>query len=147
MIRETKGGALEVRYESDTDIVVVVYPPGKIEEDAARIVIEELTRFMTEKRGEPAFVLVDARHLTGITSEARRAFGGSGVEARKMAESPSYISAFGGSLVYRTLSNLLIKAVMLMSPHTVMRLDADEAASRAWLNEQRRAYLARKAQS
>jgi hypothetical protein len=147
MIYETKSGPLELRFEEVTGFVFLVYPPGQIEADSAAIVIEALTRRLAET-GEPTFVLVDGRRLTGISSEARKVFGGSAHDAPKSTRTQSYVSAFGGTVVYRTLSNLVIKAAaMLISTQTVMRLDADEAGSRAWLTEQRRAYLARNART
>jgi hypothetical protein len=54
------------------------------------------------------------------------------------------VAIFGGSLAFRTVARLVLKALMLVSKQTILTLEADEAEARAWLTKQRNAHLAQK---
>ena len=141
---ETRTDKLKVWFEEDTEFLCVVYPAGRLEGETARELMEKLIPYQVGRGKEPSFILVDARHLTGISPEARKAFG----EARfSDARGLSYIATFGGSFAFRALANLVIKALMLVSKQMVLTLEVDEAAARAWLAEHRRNYFAGKAKT
>ncbi|HVJ93400.1 MAG TPA: hypothetical protein VM580_26545 [Labilithrix sp.] len=56
-----------------------------------------------------------------------------------------YVAVLTGSVVTRTFGNVIMKALSLVQREIVARVEAEEATARAWLTEQRCAYLASKA--
>ena len=145
MSQRAKVEELVVRYEPDTGFICVIYPPGRLEEAGAIYISETITRYHLELGGgDPAFVLTDNRHLTGISPEARKWF----VEARNKEgahNAKTYLAVFGGSFATRTFGTLLMKALMLVSDKLIATVESDEETARAWLSAQKRVYLDRKA--
>jgi hypothetical protein len=146
MSSEGKVERSAVRYEPETGFICVVYPPGRFEEDMARDVIANIMEHhRSECPGQPAFLLIDARYVTGISPEARKVVASARYEdPRNLDETKTYLANFGGSFAFRALANLVVKALMLVSTEMIATVEADEASARAWLSEQRRTYLARK---
>jgi len=148
----------EVRYEADTGFVCLTQI-GRLEGADARMIIETMTAYHTQHIGlsEPLYMLIDIRQATSMSPEARKIFAESQKDLsaeQRSSDSQRRLAIFGGSFALRSFANLLMEAMRLASRAFGANADAglaewtvkvDEATARAWLTEERRVYLARKA--
>ncbi|HVJ90114.1 MAG TPA: hypothetical protein VM580_09950 [Labilithrix sp.] len=135
-------GGVEGWYESDTGFICIVYPRGVVDEEMATAAAKLTKTLGAElfRRGEPLFILADNRNTTGGTPKARKMI----ASEAKTDTGQIYVAVLYASFAARTLGNVLMRALSLVQGGIVGRVEAEEAPARAWLTEQRRAYLARK---
>ena len=132
-------GEHEMWYEPDTRFVRFTHRGTITEAD----VIEMTAFFLEKSAGDPTFLLADNTKAMGYTAEARRAF-----KESQMMTLGVYLGVFGSPMAVRVMMNLMVKAMVLIPGiNLFVHATADEPAARAWLTEERRAYLARKAKT
>ncbi|HVJ93909.1 MAG TPA: STAS/SEC14 domain-containing protein [Labilithrix sp.] len=138
MTNEIQIGEHSVCFESDTGFSVLRCR-GKVDESEAIAINDAVIKNYLERvgRGQSFFCLVDVRHLTSVTPEARRAIANGG----RMGER-ACVAVVGGSFAIRVLLNLILKAMLLASDQLVAVAVPEEDEARAWLAERRRAFLA-----
>ena len=154
MIDPVKSEHVDIRYENATGFLCVTVQ-GRIERADAAVLVETTTSFLTNYVGrrKPYYLLIDIRHASSISPEARKYFADApkASPAAKELELGRRLAFFGGSLPLRAISNLLMQALSLAklalskaeeSLDGKWTLEADEAAARAWLTEQKRIDLA-----
>lgn len=132
---------VEVWYEAATGFIVVAYPPGIMDKTAAVRLGDLLNPLLVETtgRGEAVFVLINQRHATGMSMDARKVLAEAGRTQLPMLKQ-AYVASFGGSVAFRVLANLIIR--LFGSKRLQVRMESDEETARAWLTTQRRAYFA-----
>jgi hypothetical protein len=141
MAEVTKIGHHEVRYEPDTGFVRIING-GTTEEAEAIAIVDALIKYANIGSTDKAvFVLADVRKLVPTGPKVRRVY------ATHLPEREMYVVLFGAPFAMRIAYNtLLVTALQMFTKRPfVTEAVADEATARAWLTEQRRAYLARKA--
>ena len=131
-------GPHEIWFEPDTGFIGVVQV-GTLDGAHATSMVEHLAEY-AKRSGGATFVIGDDRRAMGLTREARSVFVSSDV-----VRSECHVALFGASFAFRAVVNLFVKALTLTGSKFVIHAEADEAKARAWLAEQRRAYLARSA--
>ena len=132
--------SFDVWYEPETRFICIRYAPGKIQESHARRLTETVKRYLREHCAEAdaVYFLVDIRHASGMSAEARKAFAESaGRQNNEMFRGHFFVGIFGGSLAFRVFLNMLMKALRGVSNRVIGTLEADEASARAWLNERK----------
>ncbi|HVJ90677.1 MAG TPA: hypothetical protein VM580_12800 [Labilithrix sp.] len=121
------------QYDPETGIIRVV-PNGPISATDAGELMR--LRHRDVPNGEAAFFMSDNRNVE-LTAEARK------VLATEWEIGETYYAGWGAAFAQRSMLNLFMKALSLKYPIKA-NMFAEETAARAWLLEQRRAYLARK---
>ena len=124
-------GPHEVEFEHDTGFIVMRQSGELTAEHAKQITAHFVGLGLDDK---PTFLLIDNRNATGMTPEARKAFGESKVSR---AGQKSYLGIFGGTFAFRVMANLVMTAMKLAGQDFVGTMAADEAAARAWLTKQK----------
>ena len=100
---------------------------------------EYIANYMRDvPRGEAGFMLCDNREATGNSGEARRIF------AKEWDAGEVYMAVFGTPSYYLPIVNLFHAGLKVLRPGTTGRSFTGEAEARAWLAEQRNAYLERR---
>lgn len=128
-------GHHELWYESDTGFIGVVHV-GELDK-AAAVAWAEYFVTCVKNSGQPAFVIVDDRKATGMTSEARRI-----IVDSELVRSDFHVAGFGMTFTYRAFINFFSRALALAGSKVVVKMMSDEAMAREWLTERRRAHLA-----
>ena len=123
------------RYEPDTGFLCFVHS-GSLDQTVARQMIAEFEKFAVP--GESVFILADNRNATDTTASARKIF------AQYHLPVEVNFAGFGAPFAFRTVVNMLFKAMLVVSPRFAGAVFAEEAEARNWLAEKRRAYLAKK---
>ena len=155
MMRPVKSDNVEIWHEADTGFICARIA-GRMEKEDAVLLVGTITSFLTDVLGprKPYYVLIDIRHATGVSPEARKFFGDApkASAAARELELGQRAAIFGGSFAFRTLANLIMRALSVAKALTAKgderleakwTMEADEGAARAWLTEQRRADRAR----
>ena len=143
MSKQTRVGQVEVRRESETGFISIVFPLGVIDETEALRARALSTALIRDcwRQGESAFLICDNRRVTGTSAEARRVFADND---REEIDREMYIAIFGGSFAVRAFGNMIMKALELVTKKVVATIEAEEPQARAWLTTQRESYFARR---
>ena len=138
----TKIGATEIRYEEDMGFVHLILG-GRADEEQATAIVDTLSRYADLGSSDSVlFILCNMRNAQPSTTKARHVF------ATRYPRCAMYVAVYGASLVLRATYKLLVTSFSLTSSRKFFTdAVANEADARAWLTEQRRAYLARTALS
>ena len=139
-------GAVAVHEEADTGFLVFA-ARGNVHAAQARRVLTAIYLHIAKlpHSGDPHFVLIDIRGLTGVSADARHVFA-SAMKASGGFRSPGVIATFGGSSALRLLANGILTAMKLVRPLSRTSVSdeysvhADEQAARAWLAHRKLQY-------
>jgi len=140
-------GAVAIHEEADTGFLVVA-ARGVVQAAQARRVLTAIYSHITKlpHSGDPHFVLIDIRAMTGVSADARHVFA-SAMKASGGFRSPGVIATFGGSSALRLLANGILTATKLVRPLSrtsvsdEFSVHADEQAARAWLAHRKLHYF------
>ena len=135
-----KIGQHEMWYEPDTGFTFFVHVGTIDGAEAAEMNVQFAE--LSKSSGEPIFLLADDRKATGINGEARRML----LESEAV-RNDFHVGLFGLSFALSAVIKLFSKALAVQGYNYVLNAVEDEVTARAWLTEQRRAYLARRAKA
>ncbi|HVJ94359.1 MAG TPA: hypothetical protein VM580_31440 [Labilithrix sp.] len=140
MIERTQFGTHTIWTEEETGFICFVQN-GTFSEADAISVLEILAKHgETTAPGEPVLFLADYRTASDVTHGARKVLANAPLRG-----APVFYGAFGASFAFRVAANLVFSAMMLISRSKItLQMEAEEAEARAWLNQQKLAYAARK---
>ena len=139
MNKVTRTGTHEIRYEDETGFIVIMHVGTMGPEDVLVMAkaIEDYSKLAPP--GDPAYILADNRYATAMSREARQVIAKTG-----FVSGEAYVVVFGAPFAYRVILNLVFRAVALTTDKMKAIAISEEAEAREWLEDKRRAFIARK---
>lgn len=132
MANDKKIGKHTIKFEEPDTFMIIL--EGDLNAKEVIDLYAVLAEFR-EKNGRSASLLVDAKRMSSMTSEARKATVTEIKKDKKFHEN-YYTAVFGASFQIRVLINLLLNAVSIVTgqPNNAKFFKTEEEA-RAWLQE------------
>ncbi|HVJ91141.1 MAG TPA: hypothetical protein VM580_15165, partial [Labilithrix sp.] len=137
MTHPVKSENLEICIEPETHFICVTLL-GRIQKADALMLMQTITAHVSnfQEKPDPYYILVDIRRANSLTADARKAFADSANTSPKTRslQNARRIAVFGGSFAFRTLTQLILKALSVAHLAAGSR-NADEPAGGRWTIE------------